>query len=149
MSFSLEILDDILINKIAELDKKINIVETLHQYYNSSNMEFNNRFSILEDRISFVENQCKILSNLFNVGKNQTSDNKLIQTILLDLTTSIHNNGVGLNVLKQRFDESENRDSLEHFHNTSLHDTVPSEIYTYKDKKTWTKVKKKKKNRRK
>ena len=149
MSFSLEILDDILINKVVELNKRLDRAELPKQCSNNNDIEFNSRISLLEDRINFVENQCKILSNLFNVCKNQTFDNKLIQTMLLDLTASIHNNGAGLNVLKRRLDASEKYDYLTDSVAQQSSVSTTSQTYNYKDKNTWTKVKKKKKNHRK
>ena len=143
MSFSLQILDELLINKVADLDSKINDI------IQSSNRVEHNRVTVLEDRMNIVENQCKILSDLFNICNNQTFDNKLIQTMLLDLTISSHNNSIELNMLKQRFEQSSN--TINTSENDAQHFIEPDnrDSYSYtNDSVKWTKVKKKKKNRK-
>ena len=58
--------------------------------------------------------------------------------------------GVGLNVLKRRLDASEKHDYLtDSDTQQSLLSSTTSQTYNYKEKNTWTKVKKKKKNHRK
>jgi len=143
MSFSLQILDELLINKVADLDSKINDI------IQSSNRVEHNRVTVLEDRMNIVENQCKILSDLFNICNNQTFDNKLIQTMLLDLTISSHNNSIELNTLKQRFEQSSN--TINTSENDAQHFIEPDnrDSYSYTNSQVkWTKVKNRKKNRK-
>ena len=140
MSFSLQILDDILIKKIDDLDNKISNFEVNF----NTNIDYS-RINKLDDRVKIIENQCRILSDLFNVCRNHTLDNKLIQTMLLDLTASIHNNSIEISLLKDRFNASANT--------TETHDKLYPGINlsnsNNREVGKWTKVKKKKKNRKK
>ena len=140
MSFSLQILDDILIKKIDDLDNKISNFEVNF----NTNIDYS-RINKLDDRVKVLENQCRILSDLFNVCRNHTLDNKLIQTMLLDLTASIHNNSIEISLLKDRFNASTNPTET---HN-ELYPGINLSNSNNREVGKWTKVKKKKKNRKK
>lgn len=156
MSFSLQILDDILINKVSELDSKINKIENRTITIDCSSVE--GKLSVLEERLNMVENQCKILGDLFNVCRSHTLDNKLIQTMLLDLTTSIHNNSIEISVLKGRFeattyilnnhDKDDDRDDDKDDDPYKTIATANQYSYIKNERNKWTKVKKKKKHRK-
>ena len=144
MSFSLKILDNLLIEKVSYLDNKINNI-----VQRDDNTEYNsNRVDVLEDRLNIVENQCKILRDLFNICNTQNFDNKLIQTMLLELSISSHNNSTELKLLKQRFVQtSDKRNTPDNDPLNLVVSNRQKESYTNESVK-WTKVKKKKKNRK-
>ena len=152
MSFSLQILDDILIKKVVELDNKIKNFKT------GINPDIDyTRLNKLENRISIIESQCKILSDLFNVCRNHTLDNKLIQTMLLDLTESIHNNSIEISLLKDRHntpvDKITNPEynhvvTNQHYIKSNILDNGNRYEYNSISGDKWTKVKNKKKTRK-
>ena len=148
MAFSFHVLNKFMIDKVNELNDRIDIFDEENNHKIIKNEQFYiDKINSLEKRIDILEGQCKILTDLFNICRNHTIDNKLIQTMILDLTSTVQHNSLELEQFKKIHFSLSNKtiNNKKNYDNISNLNNI--KISNINNDGKWTKVKKKKKRK--